>query len=150
MLIAAVLCIAIGVYPSALYSLLPFDTGYNPYDATHVLAQTQLLFFSALAFVWLNLRGMYPPELRSTNLDFDWVYRRVFPVALQNMFSVIWKADHALRQAFLVRLDLGLAFISRRNGGLSSLLSRTYPAGSMVMWVAVILATYLFLSFIAY
>ncbi|MES0327020.1 MAG: Na(+)/H(+) antiporter subunit D, partial [Gammaproteobacteria bacterium] len=89
MFIAAVLCIAIGVYPSALYSLLPYDTGYNPYDATHVLAQTQLLFFSALAFVWLNLKGMYPPELRSTNLDFDWLYRRAFPVALQNMFSII-------------------------------------------------------------
>jgi len=150
MLIAAVLCIAIGVYPSALYSLLPYDTGYNPYDATHVLAQTQLLFFSALAFVWLNLRGMYPPELRSTNLDFDWLYRRAFPVALQNMFSVIWKADHALRQAFLVRLDLGLAFLSQRNKGTSRLLSRTYPAGSMVMWVAVILAAYLFLSFITH
>jgi len=150
MLIAAVLCIAIGVYPSALYSLLPYDTGYNPYDATHVLAQTQLLFFSALAFVWLNLRGMYPPELRSTNLDFDWIYRRAFPVALQNMFSVIWKIDHALRQAFLVRLNQGLALLSRRHEGISSLLSRTYPAGSMVMWVAVILATYLFLSFITH
>ena len=148
MLIAAVLCIAIGVYPSALYSLLPYDTGYNPYDATHVLAQTQLLFFSALAFVWLNLRGMYPPELRSTNLDFDWVYRRAFPTALQNTFSVIWKVDNAIRQAFLLRLNRSLAFLSRRYEGPSRLLSRTYPAGSMVMWVAVILATYLLLSFI--
>ena len=148
MLIAAVLCIAIGVYPAALYSLLPYDTGYNPYDATHVLAQTQLLFFSALAFVWLNLRGMYPPELRSTNLDFDWAYRRAFPVALQNMFSVIWKADHAIRQAFLLRLNRSLTFLSRHYEGPSRLLSRTYPAGSMVMWVAVILATYLLLSFI--
>ena len=148
MLIAAVLCIAIGVYPAALYSLLPYDTGYNPYDATHVLAQTQLLFFSALAFVWLNLRGMYPPELRSTNLDFDWVYRRAFPVALQNMFSVIWKADHSIRQAFLLRLNRSLTFLSRHYEGPSRLLSRTYPAGSMVMWVAVILATYLILSFI--
>jgi multicomponent Na+:H+ antiporter subunit D len=93
---------------------------------------------------------MYPPELRSTNLDFDWVYRRAFPVALQNMFSLIWKADSALRQAFLVRLDLGLAFLSRRHEGTSRLLSRTYPAGSMVMWVAVILAAYLFLSFITH
>jgi len=150
MLIAAVLCIAIGVYPAALYSLLPYDTGYNPYDATHVLAQTQLLFFSALAFVWLNLRGLYPPELRSTNLDFDWVYRRAFPVALHNTFSVIWKTDKAIRQAFLLRLDRSLAFLSRRYEGPSSLLSRTYPAGSMVMWVAVILATYLLLSFIHY
>lgn len=148
MLIAAVLCIAIGVYPSALYSLLPYDTGYNPYDATHVLAQTQLLFFSALAFVWLNLRGMYPPELRSTNLDFDWVYRRAFPTALQDTFSVMWKADNAIRQAFIVRLDQSMAYLSRRYEGPSRLLSRTYPAGSMVMWVAVILATYLLLSFI--
>lgn len=148
MLIAAVLCIAIGVYPAALYSLLPYDTGYNPYDATHVLAQTQLLFFSALAFVWLNLRGMYPPELRSTNLDFDWVYRRAVPTALQNTFTVIWKADHAIRQAFLVRLNQTLAFLSQRYQGPSRLLSRTYPAGSMVMWVAVILAVYLLLSFI--
>ena len=148
MLIAAVLCIAIGVYPSALYSLLPYDTGYNPYDATHVLAQTQLLFFSALAFVWLNLRGMYPPELRSTNLDFDWVYRRAFPTVLQQTFSIIWKADNAIRQAFMVRLDQSMAYLARRYEGPSRMLSRTYPAGSMVMWVAVILATYLLLSFI--
>ena len=150
MLIAAGLCIAIGVYPAALYSLLPFDTGYNPYDATHVLAQTQLLFFSALAFVWLNLKGLYPPELRSTNLDFDWIYRRAFPVALQNTFSAIWEIDHSMRQNFLLRLDVLLAIVARRHVGVSSLLSRTYPAGSMVMWVAVILAAYLFLSFITH
>ena len=150
MLIAAVLCIGIGVYPSALYSLLPYDTGYNPYDATHVLAQTQLLFFSALAFVWLNLKGMYPPELRSTNLDFEWIYRRVMPVALRNTFSFIWKTDNSIRQSFHLRIDSLLAFVARRHEGISGLLSRTYPAGSMVMWVAVILATYLILSFITH
>ena len=148
MLIAAGLCIAIGIYPAALYSLLPFDTDYNPYDATHVLAQTQLLFFSALAFVWLNLKGMYPPELHSTNLDFDWIYRRILPTALQQIFSAIWKIDNKLRQAFINKLDDCLVFISTRNRRLSSLLSRHYPAGSMVMWVVVILACYLFLSFI--
>ena len=148
MTIAAVLCIAIGVYPAALYSLLPYDTGYNPYDATHVLAQTQLLFFSALAFVWLNLKGLYPPELRSTNLDFDWIYRRLTPVVLQKTFSVIWRVDEALRQAFLTRFDLLLTFVARQNEGASGLLSRTFHVGSMVMWVSVILAAYLFLSFI--
>jgi multicomponent Na+:H+ antiporter subunit D len=150
MSIAAGLCIAIGIYPSALYSLLPYDTGYNPYDATHVLAQTQLLFFSALAFVWLNLRGLYPPELRSTNLDFDWFYRRPFPRALQKTFAFIWKIDGQIRQAFIVKLDLCLGYISTKNNRHSSLLSRNHPAGSMVMWVAVILACYLLLSFITH
>jgi len=148
MTISAVLCIAIGIYPQALYSLLPYDTGYNPYDATHVLAQTQLLFFSALAFVWLNLKGMYPPELRSTNLDFDWIYRRAMPNALQHIFSVIWQADRALRDALKLRLNIYLNYFSGKNGRLSILLSRNYPSGSMVMWVAVVLATYLLLSFI--
>jgi len=148
MAIAAGLCLAIGIYPQALYALLPFDTGYNPYDATHVLAQTQLLFFSALAFVWLNLKGLYPPELRSINLDFDWVYRRAFPTALQKIFTIIWKLDRVLRQGLKLKLKVYLTFIAQKNGRLSGLLSKNYPSGSMVMWVAVVLAIYLFLSFI--
>jgi multicomponent Na+:H+ antiporter subunit D len=148
MLIAAILCIGVGVYPAALYSLLPYDTGYNPYDATHVLAQTQLLFFSALAFVWLNLRGMYPPELHSTNLDVDWFYRRAFPVAIQSLFARIWKLDGSLRQAFIARLHQSLDYLSRIYHVPSGLLTSARPAGSMAMWVAIFLAGYLFLSFI--
>ena len=56
--------------------------------------------------------------------------------------------DERVGNSILIKLNQTLAFISRRYEGTSSLLSRTYPAGSMVMWVAVILATYLFLSFI--
>lgn len=149
MFFAAALCIAIGVYPAALYSLLPYDTGYNPYDATHVLAQTQLLFFSALAFVWLNLKGMYPPELRSTNLDFDWIYRRALPQVVYNMFTTIDKADRSVRGVFLANMNRLLVFLSRRHEGTSFLLSHTYPVGSMVLWVAVILATYLFRNYSA-
>ncbi|WP_440873798.1 Na(+)/H(+) antiporter subunit D [Thalassotalea sp. PLHSN55] len=148
MAIAAALCIAIGIYPQALYSLLPYDTGYNPYDATHVLAQTQLLFFSALAFVWLNLKGMYPPELRSTHLDVDWVYRRAMPKVVQSLFSVLWQIDTAVRGAVKHKLTLCLGYFVGKNDRLSILLSRNYPTGSMAMWVVVVLATYLLLSFL--
>jgi multicomponent Na+:H+ antiporter subunit D len=34
-----------------------------------------------LAFVWLNKKGLYPPELKSVNLDFEWVYRKAMPAA---------------------------------------------------------------------
>ena len=149
MLIAAVLCVGIGVYPFAMYSLLPYDTGYNPYDATHVLAQTQLLFFSALAFVWLNLKGLYPPELHSTNLDAEWFYRRLFPAAIQNLFAAIWKLDGALRRAFVTRLYKYLDYLSGIYHVPSGLLTSSRPAGSMAMWVAIFLAGYLFLSFIS-
>ena len=148
MLIAAALCVGIGVYPAALYSLLPLDTGYNPYDATHVLAQTQLLFFSALAFVWLNLKGLYPPELRSVVLDADWFYRRLFPNVLQRCFGAVSAADNRVRRAFTGWAGGRLTYLVQGHKSLRGHLSRNHPIGSMVLWVAIILATYLFLSFI--
>lgn len=73
--LSAVLCIGIGIYPSVLYNLLPYEVDYWPFDYSHVIAQLQILFFSALAFVWLKKSGLYPPELPSVNLDSDWLYR---------------------------------------------------------------------------
>lgn len=146
MFIAAVLCVTIGVYPSILYGLLPYDTGYSPYDATHVLAQTQLLFFSALAFVWLNRRGLYPPELRSTNLDVEWVYRRFLPKVLQASvarLSVIGE----LNSAFVSKLG-SLSPVLARQFSAKGVLASTHPVGAMVKTVTVLLAVYLVLSFI--
>jgi multicomponent Na+:H+ antiporter subunit D len=88
MTLAAVLCLLIGIQPQLLYALLPWEVSYWPYDMTHVLTQLQLLFFSALAFVWLNKRGLYPPELHSVNIDAEWFYRKALPavaIAARNM-----------------------------------------------------------------
>jgi multicomponent Na+:H+ antiporter subunit D len=85
--IAATLCLVIGIYPQALYQLLPWESDYKPYDVTHVLTQLQLLAFSALAFVWLNKQGLYPPELKSVNLDVEFLYRKVMPGFAQRAFS---------------------------------------------------------------
>ena len=74
--ITAFLCVFIGSFPGPLYSLLPYPVDYVPYTAAHVLAQTQLLFFSALAFSLLLLSGIYPGEQRCVNLDADWFYRK--------------------------------------------------------------------------
>ncbi|HDZ23751.1 MAG TPA: Na(+)/H(+) antiporter subunit D [Desulfobacteraceae bacterium] len=75
--VAAFLCVLIGSFPQyTLYRILPFPVHYVPYTAPHVLGQTQLLFFSALAFTLLILSGIYPAEMRAINLDVDWVYRK--------------------------------------------------------------------------
>jgi multicomponent Na+:H+ antiporter subunit D len=74
--ISAVLCILIGCFPQYLYSMLPYATDYQPYSISHVLAQSQLLIFSALAFTLLLLAGIYPAEIRSVNVDADWIYRK--------------------------------------------------------------------------
>ncbi len=96
--LAAGLCIFIGVYPWLLYSWLPAPVEYIPYEATHVIAQLQLLFFSALAFCWLKLSGLYPPELPSVNLDVEWVYRRLGPRAVQTVTGMVQSVGTQLRK----------------------------------------------------
>ncbi len=144
MSIAAILCLVIGIRPNWLYNLLPFDTGYQPYDTSHVLAQLQLLLFSALAFVWLNLRGLYPPELRSVNLDVEWIYRRFLPGLLRSIMKWLWRTDATARAVFMSRLNGLFSYLAKLYypGGK---LYRLRPTGNMVMWVAALLAAYLWL-----
>jgi multicomponent Na+:H+ antiporter subunit D len=145
MFIAASLCIVIGVFPErTLYRLLPFATAYTPFDVTHVVTQTQLLFFGALAFVALQKTGIYPAELRSVNLDADWLWRRAAPAVSRPIADAIAGADHAVRGAVVDTLAAGLRTAERSQG----LLARSWPTGSMVLWVAVLLAAYLLLHLV--
>ena len=138
MTIAALLCIGIGSFPAFLYGMLPYDTGYSPYDATHVLAQLQLLAFSALAFTWLKLAGIYPPELRSVNLDVDWLYRRLAPNAVQAVMAKVAPIDRALRDQAKAAIDWALRDLARHHGSYGGL-GGSWPTGSMVLWVAALL-----------
>lgn len=101
MFIASCLCIFIGSYPDLMYSLLPWENDYVPYDITHVLTQLQLLFFSALAFVWLNKKGLYPPELRSVNLDVEWLYRKLLPSAAMQVRTIASQLNNGMQQQIL-------------------------------------------------
>ena len=77
--ITASLCVAIGVYPQPLYDILPYEVDYEPYTASHVVTQLQLLVFALLAFAFLARKHLETPELRATNVDTDWIYRRLLP-----------------------------------------------------------------------
>ncbi len=146
MSVAATLCVLIGIYPSLLYQLLPFEVEFNPYDVTHVLAQLQLLFFSAAAFAWLKVTKLYPPELESTNLDVEWVYRRAAPKLLAVAGAMISRLDKAARTGIRrgVLTILKTLFLHH---GPKGVLARTWPTGSMVLWVAVLLGLYLVLYY---
>ena len=79
MAIASILCIAIGVMPTQFYQILPYSLYYQPYDASHIIGQFQLVIFAMLAFTFLMRFGFYPPEIVSTVLNSDWIYRRLIP-----------------------------------------------------------------------
>ncbi|MDE0728551.1 MAG: proton-conducting transporter membrane subunit, partial [Alphaproteobacteria bacterium] len=137
--LAAFLCIGIGVYPQPLYALLPFPVVYTPYTTTHVVTMLQLLVFSGLAFATLQRTGLYPPELRSTVLDFDFSYRWIAPRLVKWMFKVggeVWSLMTGDVMALLRWLIRGINHTSGPRG----ILARTWPTGSMVLWAAALLA----------
>ena len=145
--IAAILCVFIGSYPWLLYSLLPFEVNYVPFDRSHVLAQFQLLVFSAAAFTWLKISGIYPPELHSTNIDAEWFYRRLAPGVARRVGWLVSSPGDAAARA----LRGGNKALMRsvfRHYGPEGTLARTWPTGSMVLWVAVLLAASLVLYYL--
>jgi multicomponent Na+:H+ antiporter subunit D len=79
MLGGALVCLTIGMVPGLLYGILPYEVDYSVFTTPHVVNQLQLLLLASMAFTLLVRTGLYPPELRSVNLDTDVVYRRLLP-----------------------------------------------------------------------
>ena len=147
MSVAAVLCVVIGSYPWLLYELLPYEMDYSPFDRSHVLGQLQLLFFSAAAFAWLKVSGIYPPELRATNIDVEWLYRKFAPNLVGRFIRSISKAHAAISAGLKMGNKVVMKSIFRHYGP-EGTLARTWPTGSMVLWVAVLLASSLLLYYL--
>jgi multicomponent Na+:H+ antiporter subunit D len=145
--ITAFLCIAIGIFPDPLYAILPYPVDYAPYTTTHVITQLQLLMFSALAFTVLMRTGVYPPELRSVNLDWDWTYRRILPLTLGRFRS--W-GEHLINAASRTASDSFRGIVANlyRHHGPHGMLARAWPTGSMVIWVAAMLGLSLLLYYL--
>ncbi len=138
---AAALCIGIGCAPSLFYRLLPFSVDYAPYTPTHILDQVQLLVFSALAFAVLMRTGIYPPELKSVNLDSDWTYRRLLPALASTVRCGYGYVSTAVAPA--------LQSLRAAAGAVSSLyqprgiFARTWSTGGTALWMMVLLLVYL-------
>jgi multicomponent Na+:H+ antiporter subunit D len=141
MAIAAALCVGIGAFPQYLYTILPWEVDYWPYDTTHVLAQLQLLFFSALAFVWLNKQGLYPPELHAINLDVDWLYRKLLPETARYVYRSSRRLGDMLSAAMKIPVQAAQHIF--RSTPLADRYLAAWPTGIMVMWIAIILGGYL-------
>ena len=149
MALTAALCVGIGIFPQQLYALLPLPMEYLPYTASHVLSQMQLLVFSALAFSWLMRNGIYPPELHSVNLDFDWTYRRLGVRIVRGVAAALEMVLAALRELARGAGAAGAGALERLHGT-EGVLARTWSTGGMTLWVAVLLAAYLLVYYLLY
>ena len=143
----AAICLLIGMFPGALYQILPFAVDYEPYTASHVVTQLQLLIFSALAFTVLNLAGLYPPELRSVVLDFDWTYRKALPDAISALARFGGRIQTWVGSAVATGLKTtrrGLAHLYGPQG----IFARNWTTGSIALRAALMLGGYLLFYFL--
>jgi multicomponent Na+:H+ antiporter subunit D len=149
MFIGASLCIALGIWYSVLYNWLPFEMhhDYKPYTPAHVIMQLQLLLFAALAFVFLMKTKLYPAEIRSTNLDTDWVYRKALPFVIGIGGKAIAMVDKGVRIGFLATLKSLLNGFSKSFSEKGSLGS-TWSTSVMSFWAAVLLGACLVLYYL--
>jgi len=149
MFIGAFLCIALGIWYSVLYKWLPFETHheYKPYTPAHVIMQLQLLLFAALAFVFLMKTKLYPAEIRSTNLDTDWIYRKALPFVIGIGGKAISIADKGIRLGFMAMLKSLLDAVAKAFGEKGALGS-TWSTSVMTFWAAVLLGVCLVLYYV--
>lgn len=149
MFIGAFLCVTLGIAYPILYDLLPFhlDHAYQPYTASHVILQLQLLLFAALAFVVLMKSNLYPAEVRSTNLDTDWFYRKLLPAVIGTVSWAIRLIDRNFRRGAIGLVNRVLNWCGR-------VFSETGPLGAiwstsvMAFWAAVLLGVFLILYYL--
>ncbi len=145
--LTAFLCIAIGVWPNALYSVLPFDVSYNPYSTTHVITQIQLLFFSAIAFAALIRMGLFPRQVRSVILDTDWIYRKLLPAIISFVVlfvSAVWSEIVRGFNNTITAVQNTLANFYGPEGRVA----RVQPTGYMVLWLAILLGAALIVNLV--
>ena len=145
MMLFAALCVGLGILYEPLYRLLPYPVEYEPYTGVHVVAQLQLLLFSGLAF--FVMLGWLQRTLTIT-LDFDWFYRVLFRAAVMRVTAWISRLiESAGRWARAAATQLSNQLY--RVHGPQGMLARTWPSGSMALWMMVMLLALLVAEYLS-
>jgi multicomponent Na+:H+ antiporter subunit D len=134
--IAAFFCIFIGVHPGWLYAMLPYPVEYNAYTVGHLLWEFQLLLFTGLGFFLLLKHVGGEAKI---SLDTDWLYRRALPQVAGGIHRTWTGVCRWLTRTAATLLGWILAWVMLHHGP-SGILARTWPTGSMVLWVAILLS----------
>lgn len=135
----ATVCVLFAIVPGQLLAQLPWQVTPAPWQPGALATQLAVLALAAGAFVLLLKTGRLPPPLPAPPPDVDWLYRRGVPALVFTIIrglAPLWRGLSDGAVAHGVRLYGAV----HRHHGPQGTLARTWPTGSMVLWVAVILA----------
>ncbi len=135
----AVVTLLIGIFPSTFMAFLPRVAETEPYSASHVVGQVQLLAFAALglAIAW---RWLVP--VRGITLDVDWLWRGLGPWLVRLLDGPAGQTREGLSRRVWRGCDQ-FARTVHRHYGPDGVLARSWPTGSMALSVVVLLAAFL-------
>ena len=136
MVISSLICILIGIMPSLLYNLLPYEVSFVPYTGNHIVSQLHLLLFSGIAF-FISLK--YLERTLTITLDFDWVYRN--KNRLVSCFLNIF-----INRAEKIKILIQSINIREKTMLLESFLLKQISISAMVTMILIIFAIFLVLN----
>jgi len=135
-------CLVIGLYPSALYALLPYAVSYKVWDVGHVLGEVQLLVFVALIFALMVRRGLYPLSGADMVIYTDWIGRYALPRLIIGIGAPLMRLWNGAKDGFvalMLRLLRTGEEASRATGLASGVASTGAAAGIFLALFALIL-----------
>ncbi len=170
--IAAFLCVVIGVFPGALYAVLPYPVHFEPYTADHVTGSLGILIFTALGF-FLLLKKLDPEP--TISVDTDWFYRKGTKAFLWFVDNPMAGFSNQMKKIFSDYIPDSLIWFSRNPLAVLKMTADTmllplsgpdqrieikkriekekaiypgdiikhWPIGSTVLWITLFLLTYL-------
>ena len=147
--LTSALCIIIGIIPSLLYDYLPYAVNYKPYSTYHVINQLQLLCFAILSFILIKWLNLLPKEIKSINLDFDVIYRKIIPIGLNFLGSIFQQIHSVIISIRKMLIELIISFLQKLIGT-DGRIARIWSTGNMVLWIAVVLSLILVLNYYTY
>lgn len=142
MIVFAIGCIGLGVFPGLLYGLLPYPVDYVPYTPDHVVTQLQLLLFAGLAFFVLL------PLMKRTDtisLDVDWLWRRGLPALLERFDRGFGRVRDAV---FAFALGVGRRFVQQIQEKPGIWFSSRSPMSQTALWMALLLGVVVLLAIV--
>jgi len=124
--------------------MMPATVDYQAYTSGHILWELQLLLFTGVGFFVLLKHVGGEPKI---SVDTDWVYRKAMPAVAGALHRVGGGAWQTTLGALMRKLTALVATVSAHHGP-QGILARTWPTGSMVLWVAILLAASLLIYYL--
>jgi len=92
------------------------------------------------------MKGIYPLELRSTNLDTDWFFRRLFPAMYVTLQDTILSFLTSIRNLATTYWQWQIQAL-KKSSGPNGILSRGWGANNMIFIVILLLGALLLFDF---